>query len=171
MYDGIYESPKQLIHFDGITSDQIPDKENKFLKDEIERLRKEEFQVESLTNQNDNLKKILESDTNITAENFVVPEDSDYVDFGEETEEWDIAEAKPGLWENIRKKKEREGKNYKPAKPGDKDYPKQDALKKAQGEPKKKKKKKMSSYSSEYEMTDEEFSEVMTLEELELYKN
>ena len=37
--------------------------ENKFLKDEIERL-KEEFQVEYLTNQNDNLKKILESDTN-----------------------------------------------------------------------------------------------------------
>ena len=30
---------------------------------------------------------------------------------------------RPGLWENIRKKKEREGKNYKPAKPGDKDRP------------------------------------------------
>lgn len=29
----------------------------------------------------------------------------------------------PGLWENIRKKKEREGKNYKPAKKGDKDRP------------------------------------------------
>jgi hypothetical protein len=34
-----------------------------------------------------------------------------------------ISEDKPGLWENIRKKKEREGKNYKPAKPGDKDRP------------------------------------------------
>lgn len=30
---------------------------------------------------------------------------------------------RPGLWENIRKKKEREGKKYKPAKPGDKDRP------------------------------------------------
>jgi hypothetical protein len=30
---------------------------------------------------------------------------------------------KPGLWENIRKKKEREGKKYRPAKPGDKDRP------------------------------------------------
>jgi len=30
---------------------------------------------------------------------------------------------RPGLWENIRKKKEREGKNYKPAKKGDKDRP------------------------------------------------
>jgi hypothetical protein len=30
---------------------------------------------------------------------------------------------KPGLWDNIRKKREREGKNYKPAKPGDKDRP------------------------------------------------
>lgn len=32
-------------------------------------------------------------------------------------------EDKPGLWENIRKKKEREGKSYKPAKPGDPDRP------------------------------------------------
>lgn len=31
--------------------------------------------------------------------------------------------SKPGLWENIRKKKERMGKKYKPAKPGDKDRP------------------------------------------------
>jgi hypothetical protein len=38
----------------------------------------------------------------------------------------------PGLWENIRKKKEREGKNYKPAKPGDPDRPDPEALKKAQ---------------------------------------
>jgi len=30
---------------------------------------------------------------------------------------------RPGLWENIRKKKEREGKKYRPAKPGDKDRP------------------------------------------------
>ena len=44
------------------------------------------------------------------------------------------AEAAKGLWYNIQKKKERMGKNYKPAKPGDKDYPKQDALKKAQAE-------------------------------------
>jgi hypothetical protein len=43
-------------------------------------------------------------------------------------------EAGKGLWYNIEKKKERMGKNYKPAKPGDKDYPKQDALKKAQAE-------------------------------------
>ncbi len=42
------------------------------------------------------------------------------------------AEAKKGLWYNIQKKKERLGQNYKPAKPGDKDYPSQDALKKAQ---------------------------------------
>jgi hypothetical protein len=35
----------------------------------------------------------------------------------------DAAKNLPGLWENIRKKKEREGKKYKPAKPGDKDRP------------------------------------------------
>jgi hypothetical protein len=33
------------------------------------------------------------------------------------------AADKPGLWENIRKKKEREGKKYRPSKPGDKDRP------------------------------------------------
>jgi len=65
----------------------------------------------------------------LTEANFVIPEESDYVDFGEETEEVDVA----GLWENIRKKKEREGKNYRPAKPGDKDRPSQEALKRAQG--------------------------------------
>ena len=42
------------------------------------------------------------------------------------------AKSKPGLWENIRKKKEREGKKYKPAKPGDKDRPDPEAYKEAQ---------------------------------------
>lgn len=39
---------------------------------------------------------------------------------------------KPGLWENIRKKKDREGKKYRPAKPGDKDRPDPEAWKQAQ---------------------------------------
>jgi hypothetical protein len=50
------------------------------------------------------------------------------------------SDAKKGLWENIRDKKKREGKNYRPAKPGDKDYPDPKALKKAQESSKKKKK-------------------------------
>jgi len=68
----------------------------------------------------------------ITEENFYVPSAAEYEDFGEEIEEWDISIAKPGLWENIRKKKERLGKKYKPAKPGDPDRPQKDAFKKAQ---------------------------------------
>lgn len=68
----------------------------------------------------------------INEDNFYVPSSAEYVDFGEETEEWDISVAKPGLWENIRKKKEREGKNYKPAKKGDPDRPDPEAWKKAQ---------------------------------------
>lgn len=68
----------------------------------------------------------------VTEENFYAPCEDEYEDFGEETSEWDIASEKPGLWENIRKKKEREGKNYKPAKPGDPDRPSKDAWKKAQ---------------------------------------
>ena len=57
-------------------------------------------------------------------------------------DEIDESKAKKGLWENIRDKKKREGKNYRPAKPGDKDYPDPDALKKAQESSKKKKEKK-----------------------------
>lgn len=39
------------------------------------------------------------------------------------------AADRPGLWENIRKKKEREGKKYRPAKKGDKDRPDPEAWK------------------------------------------
>ena len=52
-------------------------------------------------------------------------------DYLETMNEYSEAE-KPGLWENIRKKKQREGKNYKPAKPGDKDRPDPESYKKAQ---------------------------------------
>jgi len=50
------------------------------------------------------------------------------------TEGSDTTESgkKPGLWDNIRKKKDREGKKYKPAKPGDKDRPDPEAWKQAQ---------------------------------------
>jgi hypothetical protein len=57
----------------------------------------------------------------------------------EESEKKEESDAKKGLWENIRDKKKREGKNYRPAKPGDKDYPDPKALKKAQESSKKKK--------------------------------
>jgi hypothetical protein len=42
------------------------------------------------------------------------------------------SEAKRGLWDNIRDKKKRMGKNYRPAKPGDKDRPDSKSWKKAQ---------------------------------------
>jgi|LakMenEpi03Aug12_release.lakeMendotaPanAssembly.Ray.scaffolds.fasta_scaffold00123_77 hypothetical protein len=70
----------------------------------------------------------------LTEDNFYIPVAAEYVDFGETAEEWDCAKERPGLWENIRKKKEREGKNYKPAKPGDPDRPDKDAWKKAQSD-------------------------------------
>ena len=54
----------------------------------------------------------------------------------------DESDAKKGLWHNIREKKKREVKNYRPAKPGDKDYPDEKSLKKAQESSKKKGKKK-----------------------------
>jgi hypothetical protein len=69
----------------------------------------------------------------VTEENFYIPTEEEYEAVAGETEEdWDISIAKPGLWDNIRKKKEREGKDYKPAKKGDKDRPDPEAWKKAQ---------------------------------------
>jgi hypothetical protein len=69
----------------------------------------------------------------LTEHNFYVPASDEYEECeGEDQEDFDISVAKPGLWENIRKKKEREGKDYKPAKPGDKDRPDPEAWKKAQ---------------------------------------
>jgi hypothetical protein len=71
--------------------------------------------------------------------NLYIPEEPEYVTLAEvffdesELEEYDIAAKRPGLWENIRRKKQREGKNYRPAKPGDKDRPDKKAWEKAQG--------------------------------------
>jgi hypothetical protein len=48
------------------------------------------------------------------------------------------AADKPGLWDNIRKKREREGKKYKPAKPGDPDRPNPKMWKKLTKDSKKK---------------------------------
>jgi len=67
----------------------------------------------------------LTEDYMITIHNFVMfgPSETD-------TEGTEAAKNLPGLWENIRKKKEREGKDYKPAKKGDKDRPDSDQWKK-----------------------------------------
>jgi len=70
----------------------------------------------------------------INEDNFHIPLEAEYVDFAENVEEWDIAGEKPGLWDNIRKKKEKEGKKYRPAKVGDPDRPSKDAWKKAQSQ-------------------------------------
>ena len=48
--------------------------------------------------------------------------------------EVDVQAKNKGLWHNIREKKKRMGKNYRPAKPGSPDRPKKDAFEKAQGE-------------------------------------
>lgn len=58
-----------------------------------------------------------------------------YVMFSQEpSEEMEEAEAakRKGLWDNIREKKKRMGKNYKPAKPGSPDRPDEKSWKKAQ---------------------------------------
>jgi hypothetical protein len=81
----------------------------------------------------------LGTEEDLTASNVYFSDEVEYVtpeevEFDErEVEEYDISAKRPGLWDNIRRKKKREGKNYKPAKPGDKDRPAKDAWEKAQG--------------------------------------
>ena len=78
------------------------------------------------------------SEEELNETNFYVPAEDEYVEASEvyyedsEVEDWDVSQAKPGLWENIRKKKEREGDDYKPAKKGDPDRPDPESWKKAQ---------------------------------------
>lgn len=47
----------------------------------------------------------------------------DYVMYVSDTSDESNTVSKQGLWDNIRQKKEKEGKKYKPAKRGDKDRP------------------------------------------------
>ena len=47
----------------------------------------------------------------------------DFVMYVNQSDDNTEAANRPGLWENIRKKKEKMGKNYRPAKTGDKDRP------------------------------------------------
>ena len=61
----------------------------------------------------------------------------DFIMYVSEAADNTSAVKRPGLWENIRKKKERMGKNYKPAKPGDKGRPDPEQWKKLQKENKK----------------------------------
>ena len=78
------------------------------------------------------------SEEEINEDNFYIPHSDEYVTADEvsfeesEVEIWDVSVAKPGLWDNINKKRDREGKNYKPAKPGDPDRPDPKSWKKAQ---------------------------------------
>ena len=78
------------------------------------------------------------SEEELTEDNYYVPSEEDYVSADEvfyeesEVEELDLSVAKPGLWENIRRKKERMGKNYKPAKTEKEGRPTQEQLKRAQ---------------------------------------
>lgn len=61
----------------------------------------------------------------LTIHNFLM-----YGETETDTEGAEAAKNLPGLWENIRKKKEKMGKKYRPAKPGDKDRPDSEQWKK-----------------------------------------
>ena len=99
------------------------------------------------------------SEVELNETNFYVPAEDEYVEASEvyyedsEIEDWDVSQAKPGLWENIRKKKEREGDDYKPAKKGDPDRPDPESWKKAQ----KPKNKSKSAYEYENPKTGQVF--------------
>ena len=63
----------------------------------------------------------------------------DFVMYADQHDDTSDAGSKPGLWENIRRKKEREGDDYKPAKRGDPDRPDPKQWKKLTKDSKKKK--------------------------------
>jgi len=54
----------------------------------------------------------------------------DFIMYVSEAADTILAADRPGLWENIRKKKEKMGKKYRPAKPGNPDRPSPDQWKK-----------------------------------------
>ena len=54
----------------------------------------------------------------------------DFIMYVSEAADSISAADRPGLWENIRKKKEKEGKKYRPARPGEKDRPNPEQWKK-----------------------------------------
>lgn len=62
----------------------------------------------------------------------------DFVMYVSESDDNSDAGSKPGLWDNIRKKKERMGDDYRPAKKGDKDRPNPEQWKKLTKKPNKK---------------------------------
>lgn len=62
----------------------------------------------------------------------------DFIMFASDSDDDSDAGSRPGLWENIRRKKEKRGKNYKPAKPGDKARPDPEAWKRLTKDNKKK---------------------------------
>ena len=89
--DGIYRATNistAPFRFLPVITDKITEttfalKENKQLKVELEKLKNKEFQVEFLKNQNDNLRKILESDVKIKGKSILakvlIDKDSPYL--------------------------------------------------------------------------------------------
>lgn len=104
-------------YFTGEDEDKDPNEKNSILPGKAD--------TENRTNWNKEQQKKKKND-NTSVNNPVPPPFSDVPDSRM------VASDKPGLWENIQKKKDREGKNYKPAKPGDPDRPDPESFKKAQ---------------------------------------
>jgi hypothetical protein len=107
-------------YFTGEDDDKDPNEKNSILPGKAEEEKK--TKNEDKDQWNNIQQKKLSKDSNSYAASLANSPDGKMV----------TSSGKPGLWENIEKKKEREGKNYKPAKPGDADRPNPDAYKKAQ---------------------------------------
>lgn len=104
------------------------------LNEEVDEILFEDSYLDECVNCIDD-EEVYGSEEELDEDNFYIPQESEYITAEEiEIEQSEIVEIEAaGLWENIRKKKAREGKNYKPAKPGDKDRPAKDAWERAKG--------------------------------------
>lgn len=104
------------------------------LNEEVDEILFEDSYLDECVNCTDD-EEVYGSEEELDEDNFYIPQELEYISAEEiELDESEILEIDAaGLWENIRKKKAKEGKNYKPAKPGDKDRPSKEAWEKAQG--------------------------------------
>ena len=92
----------------------------------LKSIQKNVTEVISSVETNENVKKNL-TETWLQGKIAVVDDQlrsiHDFVMYADQRDDTSDAGSKPGLWENIRKKKQREGDDYKPAKRGDPDRP------------------------------------------------
>jgi hypothetical protein len=137
----------QLISIDSLYDYDIAEEEMESPEEELNDYKKDFFEMsigslKAIAQHSQNILDSLENPSvkeNLTESwlqgKIAITEDymrtiHDFVMYVSDADDTISAGDKPGLWDNIRKKKEKEGKNYRPSKPGEKDRPSPEMWKK-----------------------------------------